>query len=137
MSKTDEREIVVAHEHRLPECERFQCEIATEVKEHIRESGPVRSDVERLKNQVLTMEKSQGAIMEDIKDIKHELVGVNQAIAQLSWEIKVWVLSGVLGSIVVFAIPVTSIFYRMGRTDKQVEINTERWHAVIEGKVIQ
>lgn len=121
----------MVHEQRLPECERFQCEIAAEVKEHIKESGPVRDDIAKAKNQILTMEKSQGAIMEDINEIKHELVGVNQSIAQLSWEVKVWVLSGVLGSIVVFAIPTMTLFYRLGRTDQQVEINTERWNRTL------
>ena len=127
----------MTHEQRLPECERFQCEIAAEVKDHIRESGPVRSDVEKAKSQILTMEKAQGDIMEDIKEIKHELVGVNQSIAQLSWEVKVWVLSGVLGSIVVFAVPTMTLFYRLGQTDKQVEINTERWSRALNHQEVK
>lgn len=120
----------MTHSERLPECEAFQCNMKETVGKHIDESIPVRADVEKSKNQILTLEKAHEACMIDIADIKKDIVVIKQEIRDLSGDVKIWVLSGVVGTVVAFAIPTMTLFYNAGQMSKQLELNTKKWEVL-------
>ena len=81
-----------------------------EFKRHQRDSIPVRMDVSKHDSQILTLEQAHASTLEDIKAIRKD-----------QGEIKVWVLGGILATIVVFAIPVFQLTAASGRQEQQVE----------------
>lgn len=85
------------HEDRLPQCEVFQADIAKKVDKHVEESGPVRLDVQRHDNQIVTLEKAHEETMKDIREIKDDLKKVRDNI----WAIKVWILSAAVAGLMV------------------------------------
>jgi hypothetical protein len=45
--------------------------------------------------------------------------------------VKIWVLSGIVGTVAAFAIPTMMLFYNAGRMQQQLDTNTERWNKII------
>ena len=68
------------HEEPLPQCEKVHCEMKHTIEKHIDESGPVRSDVAKHNEQILTLGKAHEASMQDISDIKKEIKDIGKAI---------------------------------------------------------
>lgn len=117
----------MSHDERLPECKEIQCEMKDCIAKHIAESVPVRSDVEKHNHQILTLMESRASTMADIKDIKTEISCINRNIESLNASVKIWVLSGICGTVMAFAIPTMVLFYNAGQMAKQVELNTKKW----------
>ena len=106
------------HEERLPVCELFQCDIKRTMENHIMESVPIRDNVSKHCEQILTLNKAHEGVMQDIKDIKDDLKVIREAITGL----KVWILtSAVAGLISLIAV---ALYY--GGDKKQIEVNTRR-----------
>jgi hypothetical protein len=97
---------------------------------HCEESVPFRNDVVKHTNQILTLEKAHENTMKDISDIKETLTEVQSDIKDLGGQIKLWVLSGIASTVVVFAIPTLALFYNAGQMSKQIDVNTKKWEAL-------
>jgi len=106
----------MTHEARLPQCEQFQCEMKQTITDHIRESVPVRSNVDKHNEQILTLNKAHEAVMADIKDIKDEQKLIRNDILG----IKIWLLGGVLSLAVIFAIPMFQLSAMTGEMKEKI-----------------
>lgn len=116
----------MSHDERLPECKEIQCELKEIITQHIRESVPFRSDVEKHTHQIFTLMESRATTMADIKEIKDTISDIKSDIKDLNASVKIWVLSGICGTVMAFAIPTMVLFYNAGQMAKQIEINTDK-----------
>jgi hypothetical protein len=106
----------------------FQCDIKGKLDKHIDESVPVREGVAKHGNQIITLEKAHEATMADIRVIKDDISAIKTDIKDLNASVKIWVLSGICGTIMAFAVPTMMLFYNAGRMQMQLDVNTEKWH---------
>ncbi len=97
-----------------------------DVDKHIDESPAFHDRVVRHDSQILTLEKAHETTMKDISDIKKTLSDVKEDIKDLSGDVKVWVLSGLATTVIVFAIPTLTLFYNAGQMAKQLEITAKK-----------
>jgi hypothetical protein len=98
-----------------------------QMDEHIAESPKFRDSVIKHDTQIMTLEKAHEATMADIQTIKHDLGVIKEDIKDLGASVKIWVLSGIVGTVMAFAIPTMMLFYNAGQMSKQIEINTQKW----------
>lgn len=117
----------MSHDERLSECKEIQCETKDSINKHIAESVAVREDVTKHTHKILTLEEAKVATMADIREIKTEISSINRNIESLNASVKIWVLSGICGTVMAFAIPTMVLFYNAGQMAKQIEINTAKW----------
>jgi hypothetical protein len=108
-----------------------------QLDEHVKDSPGVRDAVTRHNNQIVTLEKAHEATMADIREIKKDIGTINEGIKDLNSSVKIWVLSGIVGTVMAFAIPTMMLFYNAGQMNRQIDINTERWNNVISGAPIK
>jgi hypothetical protein len=97
---------------------------------HIDEAPQFRDKVVKHDTQILTLEKAHENTMKDIADIKETLTEVQSDIKDLGGQIKLWVLSGIASTVVVFAIPTLALFYNAGQMSKQIDVNTKKWEVL-------
>lgn len=116
----------MSHEERLPECKEIQCELKETINRHLAESVPVRSDVEKHNHQIKTLEEARLSTMEDIKEIKAGMAELKEYQKDLGASVKIWVLSGIVGTVMAFAIPTMMLFYNAGQMSKQLEITVQQ-----------
>ena len=64
--------------------------------------------------------------MEDIKEIKSDMAVIKSDIKDLTASVKIWVLSGIVGTVMAFAIPIMMLFYSAGQMSKQLEITVQQ-----------
>jgi hypothetical protein len=107
-----------------------------EVAQHINESVPVRDSVAKSAQQIITLERAHEATMADIRVIKDDISAIKTDIKDLTASVKIWVLSGICGTIMAFAVPTMMLFYNAGRMQMQVDINTDKWRAFDTNKDI-
>jgi hypothetical protein len=138
MPPTDEK--CEKHTLELLSLKREQEEQARSINRHkvladaidIKLSDHVKTSVERVEKmvrhdeQIITLEKANVAIMEDLKSIRTEISGINISIKDLQASMKIWVLSGICGTVLVFSIPTMTLFYSAGQMSRQIEINTKK-----------
>ena len=105
------------HEERLPECKEIQCEMKHQITRHIDESIPVRENVAKHNEQIITLNKAHEATMQDIKDIKQALVRLERMI----------LTAAIAGLLVLCG---EAIYF--GGYLRQVDINTNRIGVVEE-----
>lgn len=101
------------------------------IDEHMKESALFRDSVTKHGAQILTLEKSNEDIMADIREIKSDIGTIKTDIKDLNASVKIWVLSGIVGTVMAFAIPTMMLFYNAGRMQQQLDTNTDRWNKVI------
>jgi len=99
--------------------------------EHIKEAPEFRDSVTKHQGQILSLEKANESIMVDIKEIKETIGEIKTDIKDLNASVKIWVLSGIVTTVMAFAIPTMMLFYNAGRMQQQLDTNTERWNKVI------
>ena len=97
---------------------------------HVAESPSFRDKVVKHDTQILTLERAHENTMKDISDIKDTLSDMKEDIKDLSGEIKIWVLSGIASTVIVFAIPTLALFYNAGQMSKQIDVNTKKWESL-------
>ena len=118
------------HDEPLP-----QCQVNWKaVDEHHKESGAVRATVEKSAHAILTLEQARVETMTDIKAIKTDISEINNKIESLNSSVKIWVLSGIFGTVMAFAIPTMVLFYNAGKMSNQLEMNTAKWERIEAGK---
>jgi len=110
-------------------CAEKMRQLKHELDKHVEASPEFRDKAIKAEAQILTLEKANVSIMEDIKIIKADLSTIKTSMESLIASVKIWVLGGICSSVVVFAIPVMGLVYQVGKTDKQVEINTKKWES--------
>jgi hypothetical protein len=98
-----------------------------DVDKHIEDAPKFRDSVVKHDTQILTLEKAHENTMKDISDIKETLSDMKEDIKDLGGDVKLWVLSGIASTVIVFAIPTLTLFYNAGQMSKQVDINTKKW----------
>ena len=96
------------------------------IEKHLDESVPVRANVDRHGHQIITLEQARLSTMEDIKEIKSDLSSIKANIESLNASVKIWVLSGICGTVMAFAIPTMVLFYNAGQMAKQIQITEEK-----------
>jgi len=101
-----------------------------DMDKHIDEAPQFRDKVVKHDTQILTLEKAHENTMKDIADIKETLTEVQSDIKDLGGQIKLWVLSGIASTVVVFAIPTLALFYNAGQMSKQIDVNTKKWEVL-------
>lgn len=106
-----------------------------QLDEHVMESPKFRDAVTKHDNQIVTLEKAHEATMADIQQIKKDIGDIKGDIKELNSSVKIWVLSGICGTIMAFAIPTMMLFYNAGRMQQQLDINTERWNKALKHEV--
>jgi hypothetical protein len=94
---------------------------------HASEAPAFRDRVVKHDTQILTLEKAHENTMKDISDIKETLSDMKEDIKDLGGNVRVWVLSGIASTVVVFAIPTLALFYNAGQMSKQIDVNTKKW----------
>ena len=102
-----------------------------QVDEHISDSPRFRDSVTKHDNQIVTLEKTREESMADIREIKSDISTIKTDIKDLNASVKIWVLSGIVATVMAFAIPTMMLFYNAGRMQQQLDTNTERWNKVI------
>jgi hypothetical protein len=133
----------MTHTERLPECEEFQCNIAKKVEKHIDESMTYRSRSDTQAHQILTLEKANEVVMQDIRDIKLDIKEINAAIANIEKnqetsmrDVKIWILGGMIAGIFSLTVSIICGLVWIGGIAKQVDINTKRWETQMEGRMV-
>lgn len=116
MSPHDRNEICVEQIGRLRK----------DVDKHLDEAPKFRDMSIKHESQILTLEKAQASTMEDISQIKNTLIDMKTDFNALNASVKSWVLSGVISTILIFAIPTFTLFYTAGKMTNQIESNTKR-----------
>ena len=101
-----------------------------DVDRHIEDAPSFRDKVVKHDTQILTLEKAHENTMKDIADIKETLSDMKENIKDLSGEIKIWVLSGIASTVIVFAVPTLALFYNAGQMSKQIDVNTKKWETL-------
>jgi hypothetical protein len=101
-----------------------------EFDRHAEDAPRFRDAVVKHDTQILTLEKAHENTMKDISDIKETLTEVQSDIKDLGGQIKLWVLSGIASTVVVFAIPTLALFYNAGQMSKQIDVNTKKWEVL-------
>ena len=96
-----------------------------DLDKHMDEAPCFRDKVVKHENQILTLEKANVNTMEDIAKIKTTLSEMKDDIRDLGGDVKVWVLSGIASTVVVFAVPTLTLFYNAGQIAKQMEITVK------------
>jgi hypothetical protein len=99
--------------------------------EHIKEAPAFRDAVTKHQGQILTLEKAHEATMADIREIKADVSTIKADMKDLMASVKIWVLSGIVATVMAFAVPTMMLFYNAGRMQQQLDTNTERWNKVI------
>ena len=99
-----------------------------QVDEHIADAPIFRDKVTKHDNQIMTLERAHEATMADIREIKSDITIIKENIKDLGASVKIWVLSGIVGTVMAFAIPTMVLFYNAGQLAKQVELNTQKWN---------
>lgn len=104
------------HDEPLP-----QCQVKwDEVKKHHEESIGVRTSVDKSAQQIFTLEKAHEGVMQDIRDIKNNITEIKTTLSDVKNDIKVWVLGGIVGAMIVFSLPILSLFQSIGRTEEKI-----------------
>jgi len=99
--------------------------------EHITDSPVFRDKVTKHDGQIITLEKAHESTMADIQEIKRDIGTIKTDIKDLNASVKIWVLSGIVATVMAFAIPTMMLFYNAGRMQQQLDTNTDRWNKVI------
>ena len=99
--------------------------------EHIKDAPAFRDAVTKHQGQITTLEKAHEATMADIREIKSDISTIKTDIKDLNASVKIWVLSGIVATVMAFAIPTMMLFYNAGRMQQQLDTNTDRWNKVI------
>ena len=100
--------------------------------DHIADAPHFRDKVTQHDGQIMTLEKAHGNTMADIQSIKADIGVIKEDIKELGASVKIWVLSGIVATVMAFAIPTMMLFYNAGRMQQQLDTNTDRWNKVIE-----
>lgn len=108
-------------------------DLRKELDKHIAESPQFRDMVVRHDSQILTLEKAQGAILEDIRDIRNDLKCITVDVSDIKLEqskmvrdVKIWILGGMLAGIFSLGISVFAGLIAIGESRKQLEIDSKR-----------
>ena len=101
-----------------------------ELDVHVAEAPAFRDRVIKHDTQILTLEKAHENTMKDITDIKETLTDMKEDIKDLNGNVRVWVLSGIASTVIVFAIPTLTLFYNAGQMSKQLDVNTQKWESL-------
>jgi hypothetical protein len=99
--------------------------------EHMKDAPDFRDSVTKHQGQILSLEKAHEATMADIREIKGDISTIKADMKDLMASVKIWVLSGIVTTVMAFAIPTMMLFYNAGRMQQQLDTNTERWNKVI------
>ena len=99
--------------------------------EHIKDAPQFRDAVTKHQSQITTLEKAHDDTMQDIKAIKSDISTIKADMKDLMASVKIWVLSGIVATVMAFAIPTMMLFYNAGRMQQQLDTNTDRWNKVI------
>ena len=98
-----------------------------QIDEHISDAPRFRDSVTKHDNKIITLEKAHVDTMTDIKEIKGDIIIIKENIKDLGASVKIWVLSGIVGTVMAFAIPTMMLFYNAGQMSKQLELNSQKW----------
>ena len=101
-----------------------------ELDVHVAEAPAFRDKVVKHEHQILTLEKAHVDTMKDITDIKETLTDMKEDIKDLGGNVRVWVLSGIASTVIVFAVPTLTLFFNAGQMSKQIDINTKKWESL-------
>ena len=99
--------------------------------EHIKDAPQFRDAVTKHQGQITTLEKAHDDTMQDIKAIKSDISTIKADMKDLMASVKIWVLSGIVATVMAFAIPTMMLFYNAGRMQQQLDTNTDRWNKVM------
>lgn len=102
-----------------------------QMDEHIKDAPQFRDSVTKHAEQITTLEKAHVDTMADIREIKSDISVIKSDIKDLTASVKIWVLSGIVGTVMAFSIPTMMLFYNAGRMQQQLDTNTDRWNKVI------
>lgn len=100
---------------------------------HIQNCEPYKREVDKHTEQIITLFKGEAAILTEVRDIREDIKGIHSnihdiklSIASSNKDVKIWILSGVLATMLTVGLTAVGGIMAIGAQNNQIGVNTKK-----------